>query len=270
MKSCADRSFSERVVAVSFLVMVAVNTLANLLPLNGVQTGAVSDSYANLFAPAGYTFAVWGLIYLLLCAHVLYRLGLFHPKGTETPPALLRATCLPFLFSSLANAAWIFAWHYRLIPLTAVLMLVLLVCLLRIDAVLGAADLSGREALFLRLPFSVYFGWITVATVANITVLLVSLGWNGFGLSEVFWTCAALAAGAGIGTAVLLRRGQPAYGLVLLWAYGGILAKHLSPAGFGGQYPAVLAAVGICMAVLAAATVRAAVHQRRAAGPTSG
>jgi hypothetical protein len=238
----------------TFLGMITVNALANILPLNGISTGEISDSYPNLFAPAAPTFAIWGLIYLLLALYTLYLLGLFRGRkpANET---LLRRTGLVFIVINLLNAAWIFSWHYELIPLSMLLMVLLLLCLIDITLIIRAQKPVGREKFFVRLPFSVYFGWITVATIANATVLLVSLGWNGFGLSESFWTILVLAVGVLIGAVTTLRLKDAAYGLVLVWAYTGILYKHISPGGFDGQYPGVIAAAGIGILLFAAAVI---------------
>lgn len=241
--------------AVTYLLMVAVNVLANALPINGVRTGDVSDAYPNLFAPAGYTFSIWGLIYLLLGLHLLHRFGLFQggPAGTDQSPVLDRVG-LYFSISSVANAAWILAWHHDAIELSVVLMLVILVCLAAITRLLAGAQLAGREKLLVAVPFSVYFGWITVATVANVIVLLVSLGSNGFGPAEPSWTIAMVVAAAVFGTLVMLRNRDVAYGLVLLWAYTGILAKHLSASGFDAGYPSIVGTVIACLAVFVTAT----------------
>ncbi len=239
-------------IVVSFLAMVVVNALANILPINGIDTGAVSDSYPNLFAPTGLTFSIWGLIYLLLAAHTLYQLGLFHGKETMMNGTALRKVGAVFAISSLVNAAWIFSWHYKVIPLSMLLMAFLLLCLIEITTTIDAQSLSLREKLLVRLPFAVYFGWITVATIANATTLFVSLGWNGFGLSEAVWAIMILAVGALIGVATLARFKSIAYGLVLIWAYAGIGIKHLSAVGFAGQYPGVIVTVGICLALFAA------------------
>jgi len=242
-------------VAATFVLMVTVNALAALLPINGVTPGEVSDSYPNLFAPAGYTFSIWSLIYLLLAAHTLYQIGLFRGREHSASADLLRKTGIVFSISSLVNTAWIFAWHYKLIPLSMALMAMLLICLINIAIIIDAQHLSAREMLFIRLPFFVYFGWITVATIANATVLLVSLGWNGFGFSQQMWTIIILAVGALIGTATLLRFKCASYGLVLIWAYTGILMKHFSASGFAKQYPGVIITAGICLAVFATAVI---------------
>ncbi len=223
----------------TFILMVVVNALANILPINGIGTGAVSDSYPNLFAPAGITFAIWGVIYLLLAAYTVYQLGLFK-KNKSISDALMNKVGVVFSISSIANTVWIFTWHYRIIALSMILMLMIFVCLAIIVSAIRKETLSTKEKILVKLPFSIYFGWITVATIANMTTLLVSVGWNGFGLSQAIWTVAIIAIGAIIGIITILRNKDYPYGLVILWAYAGIVIKHVSASGFNGMYPAVL------------------------------
>lgn len=237
------------IVTVTYLLMVLVNVLANTLPINGQQTGEVSDSYPNLFAPSGLTFAIWGLIYFLLACFTLSLLGFFQGGKNNTKARLLNKIGILFSISSIANAAWIFAWHYNQILLCMLLMICILVCLILINQQINQERLSTREKFFIRLPFRVYFGWITVATIANATTLLVSLGWNGFGLPEPFWAVAIIIVGMLIGSATMIRNRDAAYGLVLIWAYAGIWLKHTSPDGFAGQYPAVIITTVICIIV---------------------
>lgn len=243
-------------VVLTYLVMIATNALANALPINGRSTGEVSDSYPNLFAPAGVTFSVWGVIYLLLAAHVLYQLGLFRQRDGEAAGrrSLLQRVGILFSVSSLVNASWLVTWHYDLIALSTVLLATLLVLLILITRTIQRERLSGREKNFIRLPFSVYFGWITVATIANITIWLVSIGWDGFGIAEPTWAVIIVAVGALIAVAVILRDRDPAYALVLIWAYFGIWLKHNSAEGWDGAYPQVgiAALVGIAAFVISA------------------
>lgn len=234
----------------TFAAMVTVNALANALPINGVNTGQVSDTYKNLFAPAGLTFAIWGVIYLLLAAYSLYQFGLFQKPEQLFPEKLTIETGILFSLSSLANFAWIFAWHYDMIPLSMLLMLAILVLLAMISLKFRSAGLTGRNRLFAGVAFGVYFGWITVATIANATTLLVYLDWNRFGLPEQLWTILILLIGTVIGSATLIRNRDLAYGLVLIWAYTGILIKHLAALGFAGQYPEVYAIVIACLVLL--------------------
>jgi len=242
------------VVLLTYLAMIATNVLANALPLNGRRTGDVSDAYPSLFTPAGVTFSVWGVIYLLLGAHVLYQLGLFRDgPDTAEQSALLNRVGMLFAVSSLANTAWVFAWHYDHIPLSAVLIVVILVCLALISTALRRANLSGRRRWFIGVPFSVYFGWTTVAVVANITVLLVSLNWDGFGLAESTWAVIIVGVAMAIGTVTMVRNRDMAYGLVLIWAFIGILIRQTSADGFAGRYPAIIAAVIASLVIYVAA-----------------
>ena len=262
MKKKNGRNGIKILTAATFLLMIVVNALANILPINGLTTGQVSDSYPNLFAPAAFTFAIWGLIYLLLAGYTLYQLGIIREDSWTADRHLLRKISVIFSLSSLVNAAWIFSWHYKLIPLSMILMIVILLCLIKVNQITARSGLIGREYFFIRLPFSIYFGWITVATIANATVLLVSLGWDGFGIPEPVWTAIMIAAGFLIGAAVMLKNKDKAYGLVLIWAFFGILMKHIRPAGFDGQYPLVITTAGICIALVIFVEVFLAVKKR--------
>lgn len=240
-----QRLLNKVVTLITYIIMVVVNLLANSLPINGVTTGQVSDSYPNLFAPAAYTFAIWGLIYFLLAMYTVYQLI----DGTSRNNELLNKIGVLFSVSSVANALWILSWHYYNIPLSMVLMIVILVCLILISKTINSNKLSKEERLFIRLPFSVYFGWITVATIANATTLLVSLGWDGFGISETVWTIIVLVMGMVIGIAVINNNVDFAYGLALIWAYYGILVKHISENGFNGEYPSIIVTVVVCIII---------------------
>lgn len=247
---------------ISLVVMVTINALANALPINGINSGEVSDSYPNLFAPAGLTFSIWGVIYLLLIAFTLYQLGVFNRKGTSNFAAVKNIGWY-FVLSSFANAAWIFSWHYKIIPLSMVLILVILLSLIAAYKRITKSELTVADKVFIRLPFSVYFGWLTVATIANATTLLVSLGWTGGSISQPVWMIIVLAVGLAIGVWTILKNKDIAYGLVLVWAYGGILLKHLSPDGFAGKYTAVIIAVVLSLAVFLVSLVTVAIQLRK-------
>jgi len=242
---------------VSYILMVVVNALANILPINNVTTGGVSDSYPNLFAPAGITFSIWGLIYLLLGGYVLYQL---------TSKKINRNISVPvntwFIVSSLVNSVWIFAWHYRVMWATVLLMLALLGSLIRIADTLGKEKLNNSDKFLYKIPFGVYFGWITVATIANITAFLVSLGWNGFGLPESTWMIVVLCTGFVIATWRMQKDCNIAYGLVPVWAYFGIWFKHTSTNGFNGSYPTVIITVLIGIALLLLSNIALVVRKK--------
>ncbi len=224
----------------AYIAMVVVNYLANALPIAGRNTGAVSNSYPNLFAPAAYAFSIWGLIYILLAIYVIYQ----SKKGKDELVSKVNGL---FVLTSLLNIWWILAWHHDWIWLSVILMLGLLFSLIKISKIFKAHTFTKKEKWLVRLPFSVYLGWITVATMANITVFLVSINWNGFGLSEVFWTVLILIVGAIIGSLRTIQNHNVPYGLVLVWAYGAILYKHLSSTGFAKSYPEIILTALLCL-----------------------
>lgn len=236
----------------SYVLMIVMNALASLLPLNGKTTGEVSDSFPNLFAPAGITFSVWGVIYLLLAAYVVYQFIVFSKNRDATTTFTLIRVGILFVISSILNSAWIITWHYNFMLASTVLIVAMLICLILISLSLRNKKLTLRETLFVRLPFSVYFGWITVAAIANITILLVDLGWNQFGLPEALWTVLIILVGAAIASATMIFNKDYFYILPVAWAYIGIILKHLDPDGFNRRYPTVYfaAAVGIAMMIL--------------------
>jgi len=232
---------------IAYIAMVVVNFLANGLPINNRSTGAISDAYPNLFAPAGLTFSIWGLIYLLLAGYVLYQFVSFGKESGRKKEGLLKKVNVLFIATSIVNISWIFAWHYDYISLSVLIMATLLFLLIKIADTIRIEKLTQQEKIFISAPFSVYFGWITVAAIANITVFLVSIGWNGFGVADFVWTSIILLVGALIGILRMRKDKNIAYGLVLIWAYLGILFKHLSAGGFGGQYPTIIVTVTVCL-----------------------
>ncbi len=256
MEERAVKPYVRTLVTATYLAMILVNALANILPINGQGTGTVSDAYPNLFAPAGFTFSIWGLIYLLLAGFVLHLWGVLPRKAGHEHADLLEKIGTIFAVSSIANMVWIFAWHYNGIGLSMLLMLVILACLVLINLDTGKEPFTWTQKGLIRLPFSVYFGWITVATIANMTTLLVDAGWNGFGISETVWTVLVLVVGLAIGSVTLFRQKDVAYGLVLIWAYFGILIKHTSENGFDSRHPAVIVAVSVCLTLFVLAELK--------------
>ncbi|HBL83502.1 MAG: lantibiotic ABC transporter permease [Clostridiales bacterium GWF2_38_85] len=253
--SCTKNMLIRILAIITYIGMVAVNALANILPINGITTGEVSNLYPNLFAPTGITFAIWGVIYFLLALYSVYQLGFFQKNKTEGLDCLLNKIGVLFSISSIANIAWIFSWHYDLIPLTMVLMLVILSCLILIALEIKKYKLSQNEILFIKLPFSVYFGWITVATIANATTLLVYLGWNGFGIGDELWTIIILFVGMIIGVATAIKFRCNSYTLVFVWAYTGIFIKHVSSTELAYQYPTIVTAIIVCITCFLAAII---------------
>lgn len=213
---------------IGFLGVVVVNGLANALPLNNQTTGALSDKYPNLFVPAGLTFSIWGVIYILLAIFAVY--GLVCASSKYMKRGFVDRIGVVFFVSCLANIGWIFAWHYEMLGLSLLLMAILLACLIAIYLRLsiGKSGVDKKQRYMVHLPFSVYLGWITIAPIANVTALLVDINWNTWGLGETVWTVLVIVVGIAIALTILLQRRDIFYSLVVDWALVGILLKRLS------------------------------------------
>lgn len=228
-----DQKFKKRVLQIILVVSavstIIVNILANALPINGKNTGELSDAIPNLFVPAGITFAIWGVIYILLLVFSIYLSRDFFKKEYKETPHLPFLT-LFFFLASIANIIWIFLWHYQeiLVSLLAMLLLLFSLIMLYLKLDIGKQYLPLRDRLGLHIPISVYLGWITVATVANVTAVLVTINWDGFGICERTWTILVLIIATIIASLVILTRKDIAYTLVIIWAYLGIALKRFT------------------------------------------
>lgn len=208
-----------------FLGVLIVNALANILPIGGLNTGQVSDLYPNLFVPAGITFSIWGVIYLLLAIFVGW--SFFQAWGKHGNEGLLKVVSPLFWVSSVLNMSWIFAWQYLLVVPSMLIMLGLLVSLLLIHQRMWVLGRSGEKvSLIVKATFSVYLGWISLATIANATALLVLFGWNGWGLSESTWTVIMISVASLLAVTFLFRRKDGFYVLPIAWALLGIYIKR--------------------------------------------
>jgi hypothetical protein len=208
---------------ISAILALTVNVLATTLPLNGQDTGEISDRFQVLFVPAGYVFAIWGVIYLGWIAFIIFQF-----QASQKESARLRRLDYLFAISNIANAAWLFCWHYNWFGLSVLVMLTLLGLLiasyLRLDV--NRSSVTPVEYWSVDVVFSVYLGWITVATVANISDWLYLVEWNGFGISVPNWAVMMLAAASLLGLAMALTRRDAGYLSVLVWAFIGIAVKQ--------------------------------------------
>jgi hypothetical protein len=216
-----------------FAVMILMNYLANTLPLNGKTTGALSEAFPNLFVPAGLTFSIWGVIYLLLLVFCVTQF-------TSSNQAVISRIGWLFAVSCIFNALWIVAWHYERLPISLILMLGLLVSLIWINIIVK--DLSFG---LIKAAFGIYLGWICIATIANVTALLVTYNWNGFGISGETWTIIMIVAGALITVLALWRFDNPFIGLAVVWAFAGIMIKRQV------DYRAIFIVAAVAMGVVA-------------------
>jgi hypothetical protein len=209
--------------ALAVAATIAVNGLANALPFNNQTTAAISDRFPVFFTPAGYVFAIWGLIYLAL---ILFAIFPFLP-GQRGNPRLARIGPW-FLVASAANIAWIFLWHYEFflwtVPVMLVLLASLLVIYLRLD--IGRSGAAPVERWMVQRPFSLYLGWITVATIANISAVLYFLAWDGWGISPQTWTVVMISAAAVVACLLTLTRQDFVFPFVVIWALLGIAVRN--------------------------------------------
>jgi len=206
------------------VLALGVNILATTLPLNGQSTGEISDRFQVYFVPAGYVFSIWGLIYLGWIAFTLFQL---QPSQKENPR--LRRLGYLFALSNLTNAAWLFCWHYNLFGLSVLVMLALLGLLIAsyVRLNVNRSPVSRLEYWSVDVLFSVYLGWITVATVANISDWLYFVGWDGFGIPAQTWAVIMLAVASLLGLAMAWMRRDAGYLLALVWAFIGIAIKQM-------------------------------------------
>jgi hypothetical protein len=241
---------------VAFLTTFVVNGLASGLALNGQTTGDVSDSIPTLFTPAGYVFAIWAVIYLGLAVYAVYQ-ALPRQRSRD----VVERVGYWFAVSCAFNIAWLFAWHYEVFPLSMVMMLGLLGSLIATYERLrvGRDAAPVRERIFVHLPFSVYLAWISVATIANFSVVFYTLGWDGGGAVSVIVSALLVIVAAGLGVAMIFQRSEIAYPLVLVWALIGIAVAR-------ADEPVIAAVALLSVLGLLAVLLRNRLNMRARAG----
>ena len=220
----------------ALLLTLVMNALASLLPLAGRTTGEVSDRFPVLFVPAGYVFSIWGLIYLGLIAFAIYQAL---PAQRDNPR--LRRIGYLFVASCLFNSLWLVAWHNLQITLSLLLMVGLLLSLIALYLRLQPSDSAPViERWTIDGPFSLYLGWLTVATVANTTAALYNAGWGGWGLPDALWGVITVIAALIIALLMLKRERNVVFVLVVVWALIGIFVRQQDTAVMA--YSSLLAA----------------------------
>jgi hypothetical protein len=250
-------------IAITWLALagtLAVNALANILPINGLNTGQVSGFYPNQFVPDGFTFSIWSLLYLGLLAFAGYTTRVVGWLPAQAAARQRVVAILPLFWLSCAlNAGWILVWHYLQVGLSLVVMLALLATLLFIFLRLQQHRPGRFSAgnLLADTPFVMYLAWICVATIANTTALLVHLGWQGGALSPAGWSIALQVVAFGLAAAITLRFGRPAFALVVAWALWGIYRAQSGAVAITAASGAVLL-LALALAALARKTAHTA------------
>lgn len=246
---------------VFFALMIIINALANLLPIGYGNTGSISNKYPNLFTPAPFTFSIWGVIYTLVGFFIIYQFGFINNRIFAEK--MIDQIGPFFVISCILNICWLFSWHYDKIELSMIFMLGLLLTLCIITSRLNISDfehLTGSQSVpFLTklciYAFDIYLGWIIAATLANLSVLFVKQGWNGRFISEGLFTVMALIIGMIIGIILVFVLHRNFSAFAIMWAYFGILVRHVSGSGFDGIYPIISTVVLAGMVILLASVL---------------
>lgn len=207
-----------------FFLMVYVNYLSGTGQINNISAGGVSGKYPTLFTPAGFTFSIWGLIYLLGLVFIFRIIWMSFRNDNDRGVSTIS---IFYILSCLINISWIYTWHYDLIWLSELIMILLLIVLVLLyQEVASRSYPSAWSYLSTVTPVSIYLGWICIAMVANTAVWLTSLGWDGSPLSPGFWASLMLIVAALINLLILIRKRDVFFALVYLWAaYGIIMAR---------------------------------------------
>lgn len=201
--------------AISILGMITVNILANILPINGKYTGELSDAIKTYFVPAGYVFSIWGVIYIALIIYIISTFLKKEDNDVKIAPYII--------LSSIANISWIFLWHYEQVILSVIPMIILLISLIFIYTIQN----KERVGVLKKFPFSIYLGWISVATISNISAALLVSNWSALGLSGQMWSSILIAISTGLAILILNIKKDILFSLVILWALIGIMFKFV-------------------------------------------
>lgn len=218
----------------SFSFMLIMNAAANIIPFNNMTTKAVSDYYQNLFTPSAFTFSIWSIIYFSLIISIILNL-----KSTTNEPSDRKINQL-FVISSVLNGFWMLAWHYFQIEIALLIMLGLFITLALINRITHKSMIENKNHLLRKIAFSLYFGWITIALVANSAALLSHYQFNLFNLSEPVWMVITLIIVTFISLYTIYKMKDQVYGAVVIWSLIGILTNHTSVTGYNNQYPIII------------------------------
>ena len=236
---------------VCLILVLVVNLLANILPINGITTAAVSAKYTNLFVPAGFTFIIWLPIYVFLIFHTVFSNNILKDKKTANSNIgiLVKKINPWFRLGCVLNAGWIFAWHYELIDLSALLTGGLLISLIAIFYQITWSEkylsLTYKEHVCLETPFVFYLSWVNVAFIANVAAMKISQGWKQTGMAPWMITCLLIGLAALIALWISLKFRRPAFAAVAAWAFIGLYVKQASADKFVGY--AALISFGLCL-----------------------
>jgi hypothetical protein len=227
----------------TLLFTLVMNSLAGSAVFNGKTVGEVSDKYNTLIAPAGYAFAIWGLIYLFLIMFVGYQWYSYYKLKQDTE---IKQTGLWLSLANIANGLWIIAWLNEALGISVLLIFILLISLiiLTVRLRLEIWNAPKRTIFFIWWPIAIYLGWIIVASVANVAAFLLSIGWRDGFVSENMWTMIMIGVASAIYLWLVLSRNLRETALVGIWALVAISVRHWN------EYPGIVIAAIIGAGIL--------------------
>lgn len=244
---------------VAFAIALFANYYLNAHPPLGESIGDISDQYQNLFTPASYAFSIWGLIYLMLGAFVVYQArGLFlSEEAARRSNVIVKQVGPWFIVSMLTNAAWVYVWLNKWVGLSVVVMVVVFISLL-IITIRGKLEVWDAPLSVLALfwwPFCLYFGWITVALIANIAAWLTASDLVLEPFIEVATTCAVISIAGAIYIYMTWSRNMREYAAVGIW---GLVAVAVA----NWQTTPIVAyvAVGVSVVIFVSSGIHASKH----------
>lgn len=241
---------------VAFIATLVMNSLSNSLPLNGRTPAQLSELYPNLFVPAGVTFSIWGIIYSWLLVFIIWQVGaLFSAKHLTKVAPIIDKLSWYFVITCILNVAWLFAWHWQLLWVSVVVMCTLLYSLISLNIEIGTgfSKINSTEKWLIHAPFGIYLGWISVATIANITATLVGNQWNGWGITEGNWAFIMVTIGFLVACGIVFLKNNVFYGLAVIWALYGIMLKRgaeISEASQKIEHTALYALIALAALVI--------------------
>lgn len=211
---------------IALVSTIIINYLCNTGKINGTTIGDRSDGINSLFTPAGYAFSIWGLIYLMLFAFAIFQGRSLFNKDKQDD--FVEKVGIWFIVSCIANCAWVFLWLYGYTGLSCLAMFLILFSLIQIILrnKMEIWDAPAQIIAFLWWPFVIYLGWISVASIANVSTYLLEIGWDGFGINPQTWTIIMILIAAGLNAFVIFNRAMREFAMVGVWALIAIAVKN--------------------------------------------
>lgn len=210
----------------SVILVLMVNGLSQSQRWNNTTIGEISDSYENLFTPAGYAFAIWGLIFLMLIGYTLFQI--YRAFFSKKESLFIEQTGWWFTIANILNASWVVAFTYEYVGLSVVIMLGILGSLLQIirKTNMERWDAPIEIIAFVWWPICIYSGWIAVATIANFSAFFASINFTGTESTQIIWTIVMITIAVFINIFMIKKRNMREFALVAVWALIAIYIRH--------------------------------------------